>query len=83
MTNKNNFKFQNGVLAFFLDISGSRKYTQSGDEIMKDTRISIRLTEEQHLKLKIISAKKRKKIQEIMIEYINSLIDEEVKNEKN
>lgn len=49
---------------------------------MKDPRISIRLTEQEHETLKIIAAKKHKKIQELMIEYIYMLIKEEVQNEK-
>ena len=54
-----------------------------GDAFMKDPRISIRLTEQEHEILKIIAAKKHKKIQQIMIEYIHKLIKEEEKNEKN
>lgn len=50
---------------------------------MKDPRISIRLTEKEHETLKIIAAKKRKKIQQLMIEYIYQLIKENEKNEKN
>ena len=38
---------------------------------MKDPRISIRLTESEHEALKIVAAKKHKKIQQIMIEYIS------------
>lgn len=49
---------------------------------MKDPRISIRLTEQEHEALKIIAAKKHKKIQELMIEYIYMLIKEEIQNEK-
>ena len=50
---------------------------------MKDPRISIRLTEQEHEILKIIAAKKHKKIQQILIEYIHELIKEEGNNEKN
>ena len=50
---------------------------------MKDTRISIRLTEHEHEELKIIAAKKHKKIQQLMIEYIYQLIKENSQNEKN
>ena len=55
---------------------------------MKDPRISIRLTESEHEALKIVAAKKHKKIQQIMIEYIYQLIKEDLikedsQNEKN
>ena len=50
---------------------------------MKDIRISIRLTEQEHESLKIIASKKHKKIQQLMIEYINKLIKENFANEKN
>lgn len=50
---------------------------------MKDPRISIRLTGQEHEALKIVAAKKHKKIQELMIEYIYQLIKEEFNNEKN
>lgn len=50
---------------------------------MKDPRISIRLTEQEHEALKIIAAKKHKKIQELMMEYINKLIKEDTQSEKN
>lgn len=50
---------------------------------MKDIRVSIRLTEQEHEALKIIAAKKHKKIQQIMIEYIYKLIKEDAYNEKN
>lgn len=46
---------------------------------MKDPRISIRLTDKEHEALKIIAAKKHKKIQQIMLEYIHKLIEEELK----
>ena len=51
---------------------------------MKDPRISIRLTEDDHQKLKIIAIKKKKSIQDIMIDYIHKLIKKEDKksNEK-
>lgn len=50
---------------------------------MKDPRISIRLTEQEHEALKIVAAKKHKKIQQLMMEYIYKLIKGEDKNEKN
>ncbi|MDD3232219.1 MAG: hypothetical protein PHO06_02570 [Clostridia bacterium] len=50
---------------------------------MKDPRISIRLTEQEHEKLKIVAAKKHTKIQQIMLEYIHELIKEDVNDEKN
>lgn len=50
---------------------------------MKDIRISIRLTEQEHEALKIIAAKKHKKIQQLMLEYINELIKENSTNEQN
>ena len=53
------------------------------EKIMKDPRISIRLTEQEHEKLKIVAAKKHKKIQELMIEYIYKLIKEDTQSEEN
>lgn len=50
---------------------------------MEDIRISIRLSEQEHESLKIIAAKKHKKIQQLMIEYIHQLIKEDLQNEKN
>ena len=50
---------------------------------MKDPRISIRLTEQEHEILKIVEAKKHKKIQQIIIYYTHKLINEEKNNEKN
>ena len=50
---------------------------------MKDPRISIRLTEQEHEALKIVAAKKHKKIQQLMMEYIHELIKEESTREKN
>lgn len=50
---------------------------------MKDPRISIRLTADEHIKLKIIAAKKRKSIQKMLTDYIAFLIEEDDKNEKN
>lgn len=49
---------------------------------MKDPRISIRLTEQEHEALKIIAAKKHKKIQQLMMEYILELIKEALKSEQ-
>ena len=46
---------------------------------MKDPRISIRLTDDEHQKLKIIAIKKKKSIQDIMIDYIHKLIKKEEK----
>lgn len=51
---------------------------------MKDIRISIRLSEEEHMKLKIIAAKRKQSMQNIVLEYIRKEITkEERKNEKN
>lgn len=44
---------------------------------MKDIRISIRLSEEEHTKLKIISAKKKQSMQNIILEYIRKEIKKE------
>lgn len=43
---------------------------------MKDIRISIRLTEEQHKKIKIISIKRSISMQDMMSEYIKKIIEE-------
>ena len=44
---------------------------------MKNIRISIRLTEEEHTKLKIIAVKKKQSMQNIILEYIRKEIEEE------
>ena len=52
---------------------------------MKDIRISIRLSEDEHYKLKLLSIKKKKSIQSIMYEYITKELAKEDENviEKN
>lgn len=37
---------------------------------MKDLRISIRLSEEEHCKFKILAAKRKKSMQELLISYV-------------
>ena len=49
---------------------------------MKDIRISIRLTEEEHYLFKILAIKKKKSMQELLKEYVKKEIEEEKKNEK-
>ncbi len=46
---------------------------------MKDIRISIRLSEEEHTQLKIIAAKKKQSMQNIILEYIRKEIKKENK----
>lgn len=46
---------------------------------MRDIRISIRLSEEEHTKLKIIAAKKKQSMQNIILEYIRKEIKKEDK----
>lgn len=46
---------------------------------MKDIRISIRLNEEEHTKLKIIAAKKKQSMQNIILDYIRKEIKKEDK----
>lgn len=48
---------------------------------MKDIRISIRLSEDEHTQLKIIAAKKKQSMQNIILEYIRKEIKKE--NKKN
>lgn len=48
---------------------------------MKDIRISVRLSEEEHTKLKIISAKKKQSMQNIILDYIRKEIDKEDNDE--
>ncbi len=43
---------------------------------MKDVRISIRLSEDEHTKLKVFAARQKKSIQDIMLEYVKNLIKE-------
>ncbi|MCF0117827.1 MAG: hypothetical protein HUJ61_07270 [Bacilli bacterium] len=49
---------------------------------MEDIRISIRLTEDEHKKLKILAIRKNTNIQEIIHKYILKLLEED-QNEKN
>ena len=50
---------------------------------MKDIRISIRLSEEEHMKLKIIAARRKQSMQNIVLGYIRKEITkEERKNER-
>lgn len=42
---------------------------------MKDVRISIRLTEEEHRKFKMVALKKNKKMQDILNCYIKEIIE--------
>lgn len=57
-------------------------YNDSGD-CMKDIRISIRLTKEEHIKFKTLTIKKNKSMQELLIEYVKTEIEKEEKaNEK-
>jgi hypothetical protein len=46
---------------------------------MKDIRISIRLTEEEHKKFKMIAIKQNKKMQDLLSSYVRNEI---LKNEK-
>lgn len=46
---------------------------------MKDIRVSIRLTEDEHKKFKIIAMKKNKKMQDLLSAYVR----EEIKKEEN
>lgn len=46
---------------------------------MKDIRISIRLSEEEHTGLKIIAAKKKQSMQNIILDYIRKEIKKEDK----
>lgn len=48
---------------------------------MKDIRISIRLSEEEHTQLKIIAVKKKQSMQKMILEYIRKEIKKE--NKKN
>lgn len=44
---------------------------------MKDPRISIRLTEDEHIKFKTIAIKKKKSMQDLLIEYVKKEIKKE------
>ena len=50
---------------------------------MKDTRISVRLTKEQHEQLKILVIKKNTNINSFLLEYIIKELEKENSNEKN
>ena len=57
-------------MAFFVDFLNIvlyNLYKAYGENWMKDPRISIRLTEKEHESLKIVAARKHKKIQQLMI----------------
>ncbi len=49
---------------------------------MEDIRISIRLTEEEHKRLKILAIEKNTNIQEMIHKIVTELLEKE-KNEKN
>ena len=48
---------------------------------MKDIRISIRLSEDEHTQLKIIAAKKKQSMQNMILEYIRKEIKKENKKD--
>lgn len=48
---------------------------------MKEPRVSIRLSEEDHIKFKIIATKKKKTMQGLLFEYVKKLIKEDKDNE--
>lgn len=50
-------------------------------EEMKEPRVSIRLSEEDHIKFKIIATKKKKTMQGLLFEYVKKLIKEDKDNE--
>jgi hypothetical protein len=51
---------------------------------MEDVRISIRLSLEEHIKFKTIAIKKRKSMQDLLIDYVRIEIKkEEKRHEKN
>lgn len=52
---------------------------------MKDVRISIRLTEDEHFNLKLLAMKRKKSIQSLMYDYIKKELKKEdlQTNEKN
>ena len=56
-------------------------YSYSGIK-MEDIRISIRLTKEEHIALKIISAKSGKSIQDMMSDEIKKIIKQNKYDEK-
>lgn len=49
---------------------------------MKDTRISVRLTPEEHEKFKILSVKMGSPMSQILHDYVKEMIVEADKNEK-
>lgn len=49
---------------------------------MKDTRLSIRLSEEEHVKFKLIAVKSKKKMQDILYDYVKEIIKAEEENAK-
>ncbi len=70
-----------GVLAFFLlcIILKFDKIMIGG--CMKDPRISIRLSEEEHIKFKMLAIKKKKSMQDLLVGYVRREIKkEEVKS---
>lgn len=51
---------------------------------MKDVRISVRLSEEMHEKLKILVIKKNTNMNRLLVDYITKLVEEDERgNEKN
>ena len=49
---------------------------------MKDVRITVRMSEEEHEKLKIIAIKRRKTMNEILLTYVRKTIAKEDENER-
>ena len=47
---------------------------------MKDIRISIRLTEEEHEAFKILAIKRKKQMQKILVDFVRSEIEKEKQN---
>lgn len=47
---------------------------------MEDIRISIRLTQKEHIKFKMLAVKKQKSMQELLKEYVKKEIEKEEKN---
>ena len=52
---------------------------------MKDPRVSIRLSEDEHMKFKMSAIKRKKSMQDLLIEYVKKEIkkEEAKENEKN
>ena len=75
---------KNVILSYIINLAFWRFYIIITSEgIMKDIRISIRLTEDEHKKFKVVAAQKNKKMQDLLSSYVKKEILRYEKENKN